>query len=30
LVGSIGLFLILATVMFVSRKINWDNDWFIS
>jgi inner membrane protein len=26
LVGSIGLFLILATVMFVSRKINWDND----
>lgn len=26
LVGSIGLFLILATVMFVSRKINWSND----
>lgn len=26
LVGSIGLFLILAIVMFVSRKINWNND----
>ena len=26
LVGSIGLFLILATVMFVSRKIDWHND----
>ena len=26
LVGSIGLFLILATVMFVSRKIDWNND----
>ncbi len=25
LVGSIGLFLILATVMFVSRKIDWNN-----
>ena len=26
LVGSIGLFLILAIVMFVSRKIDWNND----
>ncbi|WP_296377954.1 cell envelope integrity protein CreD [Winogradskyella sp.] len=26
LVGSIGLFLILASVMFVSRKIDWHND----
>ena len=26
LVGSVGLFLILATVMFVSRKIDWHND----
>ncbi|SFN94618.1 inner membrane protein [Bizionia echini] len=26
LVGSIGLFLILASVMFVSRKIDWNND----
>jgi len=26
LVGSIGLFLILATVMFVSRKIDWTNE----
>lgn len=26
LVGSIGLFLILATVMFVSRKIDWNNN----
>lgn len=25
LVGSVGLFLILATVMFVSRKIDWNN-----
>ena len=25
LVGSIGLFLILATVMFVSKKIDWNN-----
>jgi len=25
LVGSIGLFLILAIVMFVSRKIDWNN-----
>ena len=25
LVGSIGLFAILATVMFVSRKIDWNN-----
>jgi inner membrane protein len=27
LVGSIGLFLILATVMFVSRKIDWSNSY---
>ena len=26
LVGSIGLFLILASVMFVSRKIDWHDD----
>ncbi|NQX85195.1 MAG: cell envelope integrity protein CreD [Flavobacteriaceae bacterium] len=26
LVGSIGLFLILSTVMFVSRKIDWNNE----
>ena len=26
LVGSIGLFIILAIVMFVSRKIDWHND----
>ncbi|WP_242202394.1 cell envelope integrity protein CreD [Aestuariivivens insulae] len=26
LTGSIGLFLILATVMYVSRKIDWNND----
>lgn len=26
LVGSIGLFLILATVMFISRKIDWNHD----
>ena len=26
LVGSIGLFMILATVMFVSRKIDWNNN----
>jgi len=26
LVGSIGLFLILGTIMMVSRKIDWGND----
>jgi inner membrane protein len=25
LIGSIGLFLILATTMYISRKVNWDN-----